>query len=179
MKLFDINCIPPKVPDFSFSYDAVTFDDFEQLTSVHVNSMDDRLLVSGYTRNIAFYDIATGGRMELFRDLHCEPINVAKFANHSPFLFATSSFDCDVKMWDLRETPVRPCYTVSSSRENVMVCFSPDDHYLLVSAVDNEVFHIDTCPIFLRFFISQLLTPINMWNGQRIFAMNRPDPSHI
>ncbi|KAI6695158.1 hypothetical protein NL676_022868 [Syzygium grande] len=139
LKLFDINCIPPKVPDFSFSYDAVTFDDFEQLTSVHVNSMDDRLLVSGYTRNIALYDIATGGRMELFRDLHCEPINVAKFANHSPFLFATSSFDRDVKMWDLRETPVRPCYTVSSSRENVMVCFSPDDHYLLVSAVDNEV----------------------------------------
>lgn len=139
LKLFDINCIPPKVPDFSFSYDAVTFADFEQLTSVHVNSMDDRLLVSGYTRNIALYDIGTGQRMELFRDLHREPINVAKFANHSPFLFATSSFDRDVKMWDLRETPVRPCYTVSSSRENVMVCFSPDDHYLLVSAVDNEV----------------------------------------
>ncbi|KAI3411324.1 WD_REPEATS_REGION domain-containing protein [Psidium guajava] len=139
LKLFDINCIPPKVSDFSFSYDAVTFDDFEQLTSVHVNSMDDRLLVSGYTRNIALYDIATGKRMELFRDLHREPINVAKFANHSPFLFATSSFDRDVKMWDLRETPVRPCYTASSSRENVMVCFSPDDHYLLVSAVDNEV----------------------------------------
>ncbi|CAL8989260.1 unnamed protein product [Prunus brigantina] len=34
---------------------------------------------------------------------------------------------------------IRPCYTSSSSRGNVMVCFSPDDHYLLVSAVDNEV----------------------------------------
>ncbi|EOX91603.1 Transducin family protein / WD-40 repeat family protein isoform 2 [Theobroma cacao] len=31
------------------------------------------------------------------------------------------------------------CYTASSSRGNVMVCFSPDDLYLLVSAIDNEV----------------------------------------
>ncbi|KAL0334931.1 UNVERIFIED_CONTAM: hypothetical protein Sradi_4705000 [Sesamum radiatum] len=45
----------------------------------------------------------------------------------------------DVKMWDIRQKPNQPCYTASSSRGNVMVCFSPDDHYLLVSAVDNEV----------------------------------------
>ncbi|KAL4615285.1 hypothetical protein ACB092_07G112400 [Castanea dentata] len=42
-------------------------------------------------------------------------------------------------MWDLRQKPIRPCYTASSSRGHVMVCFSPDDHYLLVSAVNNEV----------------------------------------
>lgn len=71
--------------------------------------------------------------------MHQEHINVVKFANHSPSMFATSSFDHDVKMWDLRQKPVSPCYTVPSSRGNVMACFSPDDHYLLVSAVDNEV----------------------------------------
>ena len=141
--------MPPKVPDFSCRYDAATFDDFEQLTSVHVNSTDDRFLASGYTRDIALYDIDSGKRIQLFRDMHRDPINVAKFANHSPFLFATSSFDRDVKMWDLRQNMLRPCYTTSSSRENVMVCFSPDDHYLLVSAVDNEVFHKNT---YLTFF---------------------------
>ncbi|KAK4563327.1 hypothetical protein RGQ29_005727 [Quercus rubra] len=42
-------------------------------------------------------------------------------------------------MWDLRQKPIQPCYTASSSWGNVMVCFSLDDHCLLVSAVDNEV----------------------------------------
>ncbi|KAK9285113.1 hypothetical protein L1049_024298 [Liquidambar formosana] len=129
----------PKVVDAYCSSDAVTFNDFEQLTSIHSNSMDDQFLASGYSKNVALYDIGSGRRLNLFTDMHREPINVAKFANHSPFMFATSSFDHDIKMWDLRQKPVRPCYTASSSRGNVMVCFSPDDLYLLVSAVDNEV----------------------------------------
>ncbi|KAI4385286.1 hypothetical protein MLD38_003331 [Melastoma candidum] len=139
LRLFDVNLLPPKVPDFSYTYDAVAYDDFEQLTSVHVNSTDDWFLASGYTKDIALYDIASGKRLNLLSNLHNEPINVAKFAHHSPSLFATSSFDRDVKMWDLRQKMVKPCYTASSSRGNVMVCFSPSDAYLLVSAVDNEV----------------------------------------
>lgn len=71
--------------------------------------------------------------------MHREHINVVKFSNHSPSIFATSSFDQDVKLWDLRQKLYQPCYTATSSRRNVMVCFSPDDQYLLVSAVDNEV----------------------------------------
>lgn len=118
---------------------SVTFDEFDQLTSVHVNSTDEFFLASGYSRNVALYDIGSGRRLHMFTDMHREHINVVKFANHSPSVFATSSFDQDVKMWDLRQKPLRPCYTASSSRGNVMVCFSPDDHFLLVSAVDNEV----------------------------------------
>ncbi|GMH14821.1 hypothetical protein Nepgr_016662 [Nepenthes gracilis] len=117
----------------------VVFDKFEQLTSVHTNSTDEQFLVSGYSTNVALYDIGSGKRLQFFTDMHKEPINVAKFAHHSPFMFATSSFDHDVKMWDLRERMIRPCYTATSSRGNVMVCFSPDDLYLLVSAIDNEV----------------------------------------
>ncbi|XP_031388115.1 uncharacterized protein LOC116201133 isoform X2 [Punica granatum] len=140
LKLFDIDSKQPNISDqFHNNYVKATFNDFEQLTSVHVNSTDEQFLASGYSRDLALYDIGTGKRIELFTDLHREPINVAKFAYHSPFMFATSSFDRDVKMWDLRQKMVRPCYTASSSRGNIMACFSPDDLYLLVSAVDNEV----------------------------------------
>lgn len=120
-------------------HNAVTFDEFDQLTSVHVNSTDELFLASGYSRNVALYDIGTGKRVEVFDNMHREHINVVKFANHSPSIFVTSSFDQDVKMWDLRQKPIRPCYTSTSSRGNVMACFSPDDYYLLVSGVDNEV----------------------------------------
>ncbi|KAH9712188.1 WD REPEATS REGION domain-containing protein [Citrus sinensis] len=139
VRLFDLNHIPPKVADARGNSSVATYYDFEQLTSVHVNSTDDQFLASGYSKNVALYDINTEKPLQLFTDMHREPINVAKFSHHSPFMFATSSFDHDVKMWDLRQKPVQPCYTASSSRGNVMVCFSPDDLYLLVSAVDNEV----------------------------------------
>lgn len=131
--------MPPKVADAHYSTGTESFDEFDQLTSVHVNSTDELFLASGYSKNIALYDITSGRRLQVFTDMHQEHINVVKFSNHSPSIFATSSFDQDVKLWDLRQKPIQPCYTASSSKGNVMVCFSPDDHYLLVSAVDNEV----------------------------------------
>lgn len=138
LRLYDINNVQSKAED-SCCYATIIFDDFEQLTSVHVNSTDDQCLTSGYSKKVAIYDICTGQQLHLFTDMHREPINVAKFSNHSPNLFVTSSFDRDLKMWDTRQKPLKPCYTASSSRGNVMVVFSPDDLYLLVSAVDNEV----------------------------------------
>ncbi|KAD7479372.1 hypothetical protein E3N88_02508 [Mikania micrantha] len=140
LRLYDINDTLPEVVGNCCKSTGVDFDDFQHLTSVHVNATDEQILTSGYSKKVAVYDISTGKRLHLFTDMHREPINVAKFAHHSPSLFVTSSFDHDVKMWDLRAKPVNPCYTASSSSGNVMVCFSPDDLYLLVSAVDNEVF---------------------------------------
>ncbi|TKY51007.1 DNA damage-binding protein 2 [Spatholobus suberectus] len=139
LKLYDIHQIPRKVTGIRGNCGCVTFDEFDQLTSVHVNSADELFLASGYSRNVALYDINSGKRLQVFTDMHRGHINVVKFANHSPSIFATSSFDHDVKMWDLRQKPIHPCFTVSSSRGNVMVCFSPDDQYILASAVDNEV----------------------------------------
>eukprot|EP00268_Persea_americana_P045975 TRINITY_DN4714_c0_g1_i2.p1 TRINITY_DN4714_c0_g1~~TRINITY_DN4714_c0_g1_i2.p1 ORF type:complete len:924 (-),score=163.06 TRINITY_DN4714_c0_g1_i2:262-2976(-) len=141
LQLYDIRQMPSAFTDRYCCTDAATFsfDEFEQLTSVHVNSTDERLLVSGYSKHVALYDIGSGRRIQAFKNLHQEHINVVKFAHHYPSIFATSSFDQEVKMWDLRQGPSRPCFTASSSRGNVMVCFSPDDHYLLSSAVDNEV----------------------------------------
>ncbi|PON66700.1 WD repeat containing protein [Parasponia andersonii] len=139
LKLFDIKHTPREYAESSISSQTVTFESFEQLTSLHANSTDEKFLASGYSKDVALYDIGSGKRLQLFTNIHREPINVAKFAYHSPYVFATSSFDRDVKMWDLRQNPLRPCFTSSSRRGNVMVCFSPDDLYLLVSAVDNEV----------------------------------------
>lgn len=42
-------------------------------------------------------------------------------------------------MWDLRMPALHPLYTTQSRQGNVMCCFSPDDQYILSSAVDNEV----------------------------------------
>ncbi|KAK1316796.1 hypothetical protein QJS10_CPA05g01262 [Acorus calamus] len=141
LQLYDICHMPSIVIDRYCSMDAATciYDEFEQLTSVHVNSTDDKFLASGYSKHVALYDIESGRSPQLFRDLHQEHINVVKFAHHSPNIFATSSFDKEVKMWDLRQGVSHPCYSAQSSRGNVMVCFSPDDQYLLSSAVDNEV----------------------------------------
>ncbi|XP_058216698.1 protein DWD HYPERSENSITIVE TO UV-B 1-like [Rhododendron vialii] len=138
LKLCDIKPISSRNKGTNSIARSFTFDEFDQLTSVHVNSTDEWFLASGYSKNVALYDIGCGRRLQVFVDMHREHINVVKFANHSPSIFATS-FDQDVKMWDLRQKPIFPCYTAASSRGNVMVCFSPDDHNLLVSAVDNEV----------------------------------------
>lgn len=139
LRLYDINQVTTEVEDSLWTSSTKFYDDFDQLTSVHVNSSDDKFLASGYSRKLAVYDLCTGRRLQLFTDIHRETINVAKFASCSPHLLVTSSYDRDVKMWDLRQKPKLPCFTSSSSRGNVMVCFSPDDLYLLVSAVDNEV----------------------------------------
>lgn len=36
------------------------FSPFDKLTSVHVNCTDDYMLASGYSHNVAMYDLETG-----------------------------------------------------------------------------------------------------------------------
>ena len=134
IQLFDVSLMRQGKPASIYQYEP-----FEHLTSVHINCLDDSFLASGYSNDVALYDLKSGKKMQTLKALHTQHINVLKFANHSPALFATSSFDGDVKMWDLREGARRPIFTRRSDRGNVMVCFSPDDRYLLSSAVDNEV----------------------------------------
>lgn len=118
-------------------------DGFEYLTSIHVSSDDRHFVVSGNSRDVGLFDLETGVRLEDLYDCHDMHINVLKFSNHNPNVFATSSFDRYVKKWDLRESRPggarRPIFERCSDQGNVMVCFSPDDEYLLVSAIDNEV----------------------------------------
>ena len=75
----------------------------------------------------AYTHIHAGKKTQTFKNLHSQHINVLKFANHSPTVFATSSFDRDVKLWDMRQGTSKPIFTRQSDQGCVMVCFSPDD----------------------------------------------------
>lgn len=79
------------------------FAQFSKLTSVHVNADDTRVLASGYSHTPVVYDLATGQVVAEYTDVHSGHVNITRFANHSPTIFATSSFDKTVKMWDLRQ----------------------------------------------------------------------------
>ncbi|KAF0698775.1 Aste57867_10633 [Aphanomyces stellatus] len=114
------------------------FAPFPHLSSVHVNMNDQHVLVSGQAHSVRIYDLGTGGLVRTFDDVHAKEINLSRFANHSPSLFATCSFDKTVKLWDLRANDATPIYTCTSQGENLTICFSPDDQRLLVSAVDDE-----------------------------------------
>ena len=112
---------------------------FDQLTSVHVNSSSNHLLVGGYTKNIRIYDIESQQIVHDFIDAHNDHINISRFANHLPHIFMTSSFDKTAKCWDVRLPKNKPIYTIHSRTGIVMINFSPDDTFLLSSSHDNEI----------------------------------------
>jgi len=118
-----------------------TYREFKNLTSIHVNSENTRLLVSGYTKDAYIYDLETGGVVANYKDVHDGHVNISRFCNMSPNIFATSSFDCSCKLFDLRlpHTAESRIYSVKCTSGVVMINFSPDDTFLLASALDNEI----------------------------------------
>ncbi len=82
---------------------------FDQLTSISVNCTNTQLCVSGYSNSVWLYDVQTGAKQE-FPGIHDQHINITRFSNHSPYMFATSSFDRKVKMWDSRTKCTTPTY---------------------------------------------------------------------
>jgi len=140
IQLYDVGLMQQNRPPSIYRYE-----DFEHLTSVHINCEDSQFLVSGYSNDVSLYDLKVGKKLQTFKGLHTQHINVLKFANHDPHLFATSSFDKHIKMWDLRQRVERPVFQKTSEQGNVMVCFSPCDRYVLSSAVDNEVRQLLAC----------------------------------
>lgn len=75
-----------------------SFEQFDKLTSVHVNCVDDSLVVCGYEKHVRFYDLETGAIKLDLKNAHDHHINITRFSNKSPYLFATSSSDKTVKV---------------------------------------------------------------------------------
>jgi WD40 repeat protein len=116
------------------------YDLFDELTSVHTNSTNVWLLVSGYEKKARVYYVETGTIFMEYSDIHNKAINISRFMNHSPYLLSTSSFDGTVKSWDMRMKQKKPIYEIATdSGYVVMINYSPDDNYLLVSGQDNEI----------------------------------------
>lgn len=115
------------------------FQQFEQMTSVHVSCDDKHVIASGYSTVVPIYDLETQQVVRRFSDIHATHINISRFANTNPNLFATSSFDGCLKVWDLRVKALKPNYTIQNDNPIVMFAFSPNDQYILTSGEDNDV----------------------------------------
>eukprot|EP01117_Protostelium_nocturnum_P011849 TRINITY_DN4322_c1_g1_i2.p1 TRINITY_DN4322_c1_g1~~TRINITY_DN4322_c1_g1_i2.p1 ORF type:complete len:768 (-),score=257.15 TRINITY_DN4322_c1_g1_i2:100-2403(-) len=117
---------------------VVEYERFSRLSSVTVNSTDSTLLSSG-ARKVAIFDVETARTIACHKEMHLDNVNVLKFSNTNPNIFATSSFDKRMKVWDIRTNLARPIYSRTSDTGLVMLTWSPDDKFILTSGSDNEV----------------------------------------
>ena len=119
---------------------------FNKLTSIHVNNTDDKLLLSGYTKECCIYDMETTQLVHKYDNIHDNHINISRFMHTSPHIFATSSFDKTVKLWDTREAreikstssnastkQSKSIYTITNKAGIVMMSFAPNDMFLLTA----------------------------------------------
>ncbi|KAF4656178.1 hypothetical protein FOZ61_007134 [Perkinsus olseni] len=134
---------------------------FKHLSSISINATDDYFMTSGFVPDVALFDTTTGSMIGLLTDIHSHFINILRFANHSPHIFATSSFDHTCKIWDLRlpnhtnninsssSSSTRrpsssiPVFTAYTGCLNVMCTFNRDDTHLLCSGLDDHVLQFD------------------------------------
>eukprot|EP00440_Ansanella_granifera_P051691 gb/GFBE01056043.1/.p1 GENE.gb/GFBE01056043.1/~~gb/GFBE01056043.1/.p1 ORF type:complete len:797 (+),score=88.35 gb/GFBE01056043.1/:1-2391(+) len=114
---------------------------FPKLSSLSINCSDNFLLASGISTCVAVYDVETGKAMSKGSGVHEHFINISRFCNSSPHIFATASFDCTCKIWDLR-IPLKADKAVKvldTRGHNVMCVFSPDDRHFLCCGVDTRL----------------------------------------
>ena len=74
------------------------YPDFDQLTSVHVNCDDTKILVSGYSKSAKVLDLESGTAFYELKNIHMSHINISRFCFSNPNILATSSFDCTAKV---------------------------------------------------------------------------------
>jgi WD40 repeat protein len=86
------------------------YTEFPELTSIHVNRTNELMLCSGYASHVHVYDVATGDLLRKYENIHSKHINITRFSNLTPSLFASSSFDRSAKVWDTRLRGNQPIY---------------------------------------------------------------------
>ncbi|KAI0557095.1 WD40/YVTN repeat-like containing protein [Gracilaria domingensis] len=74
---------------------------FDHLTSIHTSADDARFAVSGVTRDVGLYDVATGRKVQVMNDCHNRGINVTTFAHRNPHVLINAIFAQCVKKWNL------------------------------------------------------------------------------
>lgn len=117
------------------------FKSFPKLSSLSVNCSDNFLLASGISSSIVVYDLETGHVVCNGNRVHEHFINISRFCQTSPHIFATASFDYTCKIWDLRQ-PLganKAVKTLNTGGHNVMCQFSPDDRHFLCSGIDTQL----------------------------------------
>jgi hypothetical protein len=57
---------------------------------MHCNADDTLLAGSGYTHSVHVSDLETGHKLRVLKNIHEGHINIARFANHMPYLLLTS-----------------------------------------------------------------------------------------
>lgn len=120
---------------------ASAVEEFPELSSLSINCTDDYLLASGLSHSLSVYDVQTGKVLHHSSEVHEHFINISRFCNTSPHIFATASFDNTCKIWDLRQPIVREksVKVLTTGSMNVMCAFSPDDRHILCSGVDTRI----------------------------------------
>ena len=126
------------------------FSNFPDLTSLHINCNDTSLIASGHTDIVNIYDIETRIVVSSLSKIHDDHINISRFSNNNPNIFATSSFDKSAKLWDMR-TLSNPIYTIKSPSSLLMLTFSPNDNFLLTSGADNCIIQVTFFTSFLSY----------------------------
>ncbi|KAL7716401.1 Uncharacterized protein QTN25_006045 [Entamoeba marina] len=120
-----------------------TINEFERITSIHMDSMCDKFISSGFETNVNLFDFETRQLLHVYGSFHTGSVNVAKFANISPFLFTTCSFDSSAAIWDIRTDCTNPVIRYRSQTPLITTVFSGDDLSILIAGEDNYVEDVD------------------------------------
>eukprot|EP00931_Biecheleriopsis_adriatica_P105045 TRINITY_DN79645_c0_g1_i1.p1 TRINITY_DN79645_c0_g1~~TRINITY_DN79645_c0_g1_i1.p1 ORF type:complete len:924 (+),score=119.34 TRINITY_DN79645_c0_g1_i1:136-2907(+) len=147
--------------------ESVRLEPFSHLSSLSVNCTDEYFMTSGFCVDLGLYDIVTGRKISTFRGVHQNFINILRFSNRSPQVFATASFDHTCKVWDLRQPvqPTQPARLFKTDTLNVMCTWSPDDRHILCSGIDASLQQFNTVkqaePVGTRFPLPSLRSMTN------------------
>jgi WD40 repeat protein len=115
------------------------------LTSLAVDAAGRTGVVSGYSKDLAVFDLETGKNVRRLRAVHSMHVNVVRFASTlaNASLLVTSSYEGCAKLWDVRTDCAKPVWSHATGCPVVMACIDPNDTTVLVSSVDHDVRSLD------------------------------------